>query len=125
MDKNLHDKQRYERLQRATPIWVNRVLMNQIYAYADFLTRKNRRYRNGKLLKSVKYVVDHIIPLQGQLVCGLHVPENLRVIPQTTNFRKYNHFDPDQPIESYNHDPIVQMAKRKKVKFIQGSPVFI
>jgi hypothetical protein len=34
--------------------------------------------------------VDHIIPLQGALVSGLHVPENLQVIPWIDNIRKGN-----------------------------------
>lgn len=40
----------------------------------------------------IEHHVDHIIPLQGKKVSGLHVFSNLRVIPGSDNVKKSNKF---------------------------------
>jgi hypothetical protein len=67
-----------------TPAWANKSAMAAIYAEAKRLS----------LETGIKYHVDHEIPLQGRLVSGLHVPENLKIIPAISNHKKLNKYTP-------------------------------
>ena len=69
---------------QATPAWLNKghwFEMGCVYVYRDALKRVG-----------LDYHVDHIVPLQGQNVSGLHVPENLQVILATQNRLKNNRY---------------------------------
>jgi hypothetical protein len=44
------------------------------------------------LLTGIKHHIDHVVPLRGKNVCGLHVWNNLAVIPMTDNLKKGNNF---------------------------------
>jgi len=70
-----------------TPAWLEEDdfwLIEQVYALASL---------RSKML-GFTWCVDHIIPLKGKLVSGLHIPINLQVIPEIDNLRKSNKFIP-------------------------------
>ena len=46
--------------------------------------------KNASKVSGEPYEVDHIIPLQGKTVSGLHVPWNLQVLPKYLNRKKSN-----------------------------------
>lgn len=79
-------KRRASKLQ-ATPLWANEFFISETY---DLATLRTKAF-------GTPWHVDHIVPLQSKLVCGLHVECNLRVIPGVDNFKKGNRYWPDMP----------------------------
>ena len=74
---------RRKRNQIATPKWLSQTQKKEIrdlYLIAQSTTT----------ITGVRYVVDHIIPLISDVVCGLHVPWNLQVMTQEENLKKSN-----------------------------------
>jgi hypothetical protein len=67
----------------ACPKWLTKSQQEEILNF----------YTQAKLLSEqtgIAYQVDHIVPLKGKNVCGLHVPWNLQVITATENISKGN-----------------------------------
>lgn len=71
----------------AIPCWQDPARLTSIYRKAQRLTAEL-----GK-----PHHVDHIVPLQSKIVCGLHCEANLRVIEGVENVRKGNRHWPDMP----------------------------
>ena len=66
-------------LKNATPRWADREEMKYIH----------------KLAAERNLVVDHIVPLNSNFVCGLNTPDNLRCITKELNAYKGNRYWPD------------------------------
>ena len=60
----------------ATPPWASRAALRAVYVRA----------------RQEGLHVDHVIPLRGANVCGLHVDSNLQLLPPTENRRKGNRY---------------------------------
>jgi len=69
-------------VKRATPSWVNRKDIERVYELAAHITKST----------GVKHHVDHIVPLLGKNVSGLHVPWNLQPLPWKENLSKGRKF---------------------------------
>lgn len=68
-----------------TPVWANLVEMRRIYAQCIEL---------NTAAGYIAYHVDHVVPLRGKLVSGLHVQDNLRIVSAKENLKKgTNHVD--------------------------------
>ena len=71
---------------KATPSWLtdeHKEEMKNIYIVCKTVSSKTNK----------KHHVDHIVPLKGYNICGLHVPWNLAIIPQRMNLAKSNTFN--------------------------------
>ena len=80
-------KRRLSKINR-TPNWLttdDHWLIKEIYDLAALRTK----------LTKIKWHVDHIVPLQGINVSGLHTPWNLQILTAKENIKKRNIFDSD------------------------------
>ena len=78
-----HAMKRYVTIKLSQPFWLSESQLKEIEMFywlaADLKTTCGETYH-----------VDHIVPLQGKNVCGLHVPWNLQILPADVNIRKSN-----------------------------------
>lgn len=78
-----HAKKRYWSLKDRTPKWLTQEQQKQIEAvYEEAISVST--------LTGEQHHVDHIVPLKGKKVSGLHVPWNLQVLKASENCRKRN-----------------------------------
>lgn len=75
-------RRRAAKLQR-TPKWLTLAQKAEIF-------NCYRTARDMTVIACEPYHVDHIVPLQGERVCGLHVPWNLQIVTGAVNNAKYN-----------------------------------
>lgn len=81
--KRHHTAKRRAAFDQQLPMWADLDAIRAVYQQARNLTQTT----------GTQHHVDHIIPLNGKLVCGLHVHNNLQVITATENVRKHNRYE--------------------------------
>lgn len=67
----------------AIPLWADKKSIAEIYITARRVTKET----------GIEHHVDHIIPLRGKTVCGLHVENNLQILTKEENLRKSAKFE--------------------------------
>lgn len=72
-------------VKQAVPAWADLNKIAEIYATCGWLT----------LTSGEPWHVDHIVPLQGKTVCGLHCEANLTLLPASENIAKSNRYWPN------------------------------
>lgn len=86
-NRALHAKRRAEEIQ-AAPKWLTRSDWKEMAAMYGLAHKMSKE-------TGIVHHVDHVVPLCGRNVCGLHIPINLQVLPASENMRKHNKFVPD------------------------------
>lgn len=75
--KALHNSRKYQLTKKsATPVWADLEQIKNIYMKAEVSKKE----------------VDHVIPIQNSLVCGLHVHNNLQLLSKEENRSKSNKY---------------------------------
>ena len=79
------DKVAVKRFRRtnAVPAWLSQ-------ADRDSIAEIYRRARRLTRTTGIVHHVDHIVPISGRTVCGLHVPWNLQILTAKANLAKTN-----------------------------------
>lgn len=72
----------------ATPSWLTKDHYEEIQNF--YWLSRDLTAVSGEI-----YHVDHIVPLQGKNICGLHVPWNLQILPADINLSKGNSYADD------------------------------
>jgi len=75
--------ERRKKRDKSMPPWANKKVINAIYLIASQLTIET----------GIKHEVDHVIPSNHELICGLHVETNLQILTEAENIAKSNSFD--------------------------------
>jgi 5-methylcytosine-specific restriction endonuclease McrA len=78
-------KRRAAKLQ-ATPLWLTKEHLKSIELY--YLVAKWIEF-----ILDEKIEVDHVVPLQGKNISGLHVPWNIQLLTKTVNRQKGNNYE--------------------------------
>lgn len=79
---NARNALHHERRRLRCPQWADKQAILAVYREAQRMTRAT----------GIEHEVDHIVPLCGRMVSGLHVHWNLHVIPKADNQAKGNSF---------------------------------
>ena len=80
---NALNNARYAAKKQRLAKWADKKAIEEFYALARKMTEET----------GVPHEVDHIIPLHGKLVSGLHVESNLQVITEAANCTKSNKYE--------------------------------
>ena len=73
---------RHKGILQTFPAWANKDKIKHIYLRCESISKET----------GIMHHVDHIIPLNGKRVSGLHVETNLRIIPAKENLQKQSKF---------------------------------
>lgn len=82
---NAHARKAQTARMKRYPAWADDEKIQAVYAAAKVMTK----------MMDEPFHVDHVLPLQGKKVSGLHVHQNLQILPARENHQKHAKFEPE------------------------------
>lgn len=83
--KNADTAKRWAAKMQRMPKWLTKDEKERMSCYYQLASMRTKE-------SGYSWHVDHIVPMRGESVSGLHVPWNLRVIPAQENMNKGNRY---------------------------------
>jgi hypothetical protein len=118
--KSAYQQNRPKKLEQAAQARAQRKKRNVDYSNREAIQEIHKQAGLLSEATGTPYEVDHVIPLQGKTVSGLHVPGNLMITPKDFNRSKNGKFTPGDDPMRFNAQAEKNIAEQNAEGLLSG-----